>query len=213
MRTVPVKTFAPRIKPLVSDCPDFAIRRAVVDTVIQMCKETAPLTTEVFFKTIAGEPVYSIPMPDGLDAELVRYAYCEGWDMRPMTLDQLSRYYYPIDYRDQRGQPQFYVFQKRNLLTLSPTPEKTYHIKLVVSVTLARDAENIPNIFFDDYVDTVVDGALSRIYKQAGQSWSNFQLAAEYERRFIEGLAQVREDTARDYTRTLGHVVYNRWIN
>lgn len=212
MKTVPVDQFLPRISPLVADCPPFSVRRAVSDTVVQICKEALCLTTEVFLKTKEDEDTYDVPMPEGLDAEIVRHAFCDGWEMKAVTIDELVRHYSPIDQSSLRGMPMFYCFQKRNRIRVSPAPEKEYGIKLVVTASTRRDAKDVPDIFFHDYVDVVVDGALARIYKTAGQAYSNFQLAAEYEARYEKGLLQVKEDSVRDYSRTTGRVVPNRWV-
>lgn len=211
MNTVPVKVFSTRIAPLVDGAPDFLICRAVVDTVMAVCKETLCLTTETAFRTKPYENEYDIPMPDGLDIEQIRWAYCDGWQLRVKTQDELARMFMPMDWKDCDGMPLYYSFRKKNHIVFAPVPEKTYHIRLSVAANVERETDNVPELFFTDYVDCITFGAVARLLRTAGQSFSNFQLGELYQARYEGELDGVRSDAVQDYTRNAGHVFYNGW--
>lgn len=211
MNTVPVEVFDTRVAPLVDGAPNFLIEQAVVDTVMAICKDTLCITTETAFQTEPLENEYDIPMPDGLDIEQIRWAYCDGWTLHPKTVDELARMFMPMDPGESVGMPLYYSFRKKNHMIFAPVPHKCFHIRLSVAVNIERDAKNIPEIFFTDYVDCVTFGAVARILRTAGQSFSNFQLGELYQVRYTSELGDVRSDALQDFTRKAGHVFYNGW--
>ena len=213
MNTVNVEQFFSQVAPYCDGAPKFSIERAVSDTVIAMCQETQCVVTELCFDTKPGESTYNLSVGDGLDVEMVRAAYCDSYRMEPRTLDDLAQLCSPLDWRDSEGMPIYYTFQKRNRIILAPVPKEERRIRVIAAVTIERGGRNIPEIFYTDYLDTVVDGALSRLYRTAGQGYSNFRLGAEYEARYQAGLQSIRVDSYRNFTRTSGRVAYNRWAD
>lgn len=213
MNTVPVQDFVPRIAPLIDGCPDFSIRRAVSDTVLELCRDALNLTTATCFATTRGKQAYRVPMPDGLTVEMVKHCYVFGRQLRPVTVDEINHKIAPMDPSESSGVPLYYSFAKPGVMTLWPVPDGKYLVKCAVAVGIERDGENIPELFFQDYLDAVVYGALARLYKTAGQGYSNFRLAAEYDVLFKQAAQGLYEDSVRDYSRTAGRVLFNRWVN
>lgn len=213
MKTVSTKQFAPKIARYINGAPDFAIEQAVSDTVLEICKEAMCVSTDVCLTTKPGVDLYEIPVGDGLDVELVRHAYCSGWQLRPMTQDQLHRHFRPMDFREAEGLPMFYTFQKRNKLLLVPKPEHEYRVSMTCVVSICRDGEDVPELFYTDFMDVVVDGALARLYRTSGEAFTDAEAAVFYQQRYEQGLQGIKNQTNRDYTRTSGRVVYNRWAD
>lgn len=212
MKTVPVDSFTRHIAPMVDSAPDFAIRAAVVSTIIDICRTANCVTTQTGFTTKHGKREYEIPLADGLKVEQVRYVFCGGSPVHVKTMDEVYRQYEPLDFTQVSGTPLYFTFRSPDSIILTPAPDKEYRVSLVVSVGIGRDAENVPDIFYEDFLDTVVYGALSRLYKTAGQAFSNFRLAAEYEVLYRRGLGDIMSDSYRDFSRTQGRVRFQKVI-
>lgn len=55
-------------------------------------------------------------------------------------------------------------------------------------------------------------GALNRIFRIAGQVYSNQQLAERQLLLYQQGVADIHADAVRDFTRTTGRVKFNRIV-
>lgn len=212
MKTVDIKRFAPFIIPQAENCPEFVMRQAVAATVADICQKTGCLTTETCFKTQPGHSIYDLRFAPGIRSESVRHVYCDGVAVGSIRLDELARRSGRGDWRLTTGDPQFYTFTKPGELSLVPAPVDERYVRVMVTASVDRDTQQIPEQFLSDYLDTVVCGALSRIFRIAGQTYTNVRMADEYEIKYNAGLAEIRQDVARDFTRATGRVFYNRIV-
>lgn len=211
MKTVPINDFSPLIAPQAENCPDFVVRSAVSATVAEICRETGCLTAETSFMTEPGKDTYELRLGYGLRPELVRFVSCEGMRIRPSTLDSL---YHDGAYLGNAGKgiPSKYAFQRPDVLKLVPAPSKEALVSVVLTASIERNTDKIPEQFFNEYADVVVNGALARIYRIAGQTYTNVRLADEREFKYRLALNSIRIETSRDFTRTNGRVFFNRII-
>ena len=212
MRVVPVDRFVKYITPQAENCPDFVVRREVIATIADMCRETGVITAETCFTAKAEFMEHLIPMEEGLSVELVRHAYCDGTEMQSARLDELSTAMRGTDWFEKCGQPLYYTFKRKNLMRLIPRPAEDAFVRCDVIVTVDRDTKQVPEQFFEDYLDTVVAGALSRIFRIAGQPYSNQQLAERNLLAYQQGLVSIKAEAMRDFTRAAGRVKFNRIV-
>lgn len=212
MKTVEINRFSPYIAPLAENCPDFVMRQAVAATVADICHKTGCLTTETCFLTTGDTATYELRFAEGIHAELVRFVFCEGVQLVDIRLDEIASRSARFDWREATGDPKYYTFNKPGELTLIPIPKPDQRVRVVVTASVDRDTQQIPEQFLKDYLDTVVNGALSRIFRIAGQTYTNIRLADEFEFKYNAGLADIRLDVSRDFTRLSGRVNYNRIV-
>lgn len=212
MRTVNVQEFSPYIVPQAEGCPDFVMRQAVAATVSDICKRTGCLTTALDFKAKAGEGAYELRLAEGLLCEVVRAVYVDGCAVNAVTNDMLARMAHGFDVMKAVGYPRFYTFVKPDRLTLVPAPSVDKPVRVIATCSVKRDTQFVPEVFFTDYLDAVIYGSLNRIFRYAGQTYTNIRLADEYELKFNAEIAEIRIDVARDFTRTTGRVFFNRII-
>lgn len=211
MNTVPVDEFAAQVGPFVEGAANVFVRRFVADTVIDIVQKTQCLTSEICFTLHPHRNEYEIPVADGLEVEMVRSAYVDGWLLHPLTTDELVRRFMPMDWQDSDGLPLYYSFEKKNRFLVAPTPMHHYQVKVVAAINVERGAENIPEVFYTDYLDAVVFGTLARLYRMAGQSFTNHNLAVQYDQRYAAAVDDIHSEAARDFTRRPGRVFYNGW--
>ena len=212
MKTVEINRFSPYIAPLAENCPDFVMRQAVAATVADICQKTGCFTTETCFLTQEDTATYELQFAEGIHAEIVRFVFCDGVQLIDTRLDELSMRSARFDWREAKGDPKYYTFSKPGELTLVPIPKPNLRVRVVVTASVDRDTQQIPEQFLKDYLDTVVCGALSRIFRIAGQTYTNIRLADEFEFKYNTGLADIRLDVSRDFTRLSGRVNYNRIV-
>lgn len=212
MNVVPVKKFSPFIVPLAEGCPDFVMAQAVTATVADICKATGCITTRTCFTTQDGESEYDLRLNFGLNPELVRSVYCDGRQVEACRLDELDRRFGGADWREAVGVPAYYTFIRPGTLVLTPAPDKEMFVSVTLTCSVSRMTETVPEEFFVDYLDTVVNGALARIYRIQGQTYTNVRLAEGYQAKYEAGLNDIRLDVSRDFTRGTGRVFYNRIV-
>ena len=212
MRTVSINDFCKHIAPQAENCPDFLIRQQVANTVKDLCEQTGCLTVHSEFTTEADKVSYDIPLPAGLDVEVVRFCYVDGRAVRPTPLDLLERQNGEFDWQMSSGAPLVYSFRKHGRILFSPVPDDAYNVRLELTATIDRDSDMLPEIFYDHYLDAVVVGTLARIFRVAGQTYTNVRLADQYDMRYAMAVADIRTDVARDFTRTTGRMAFNRII-
>lgn len=212
MRVVPVDKFVKYITPMAEGCPEFVARREVIATVADLCRATGCITAETSFTTIPGIAEYDIPMAEGLHVEMVRHAYCDHMEMRSVRLDELTTAVRRTDWFNQGGAPRFYTFKRTDWIRLMPRPDGEHLIHLDVIVAVDRETKVVPEQFFTEWLDAVVAGALNRIFRIAGQVYSNQQLAERQLLLYQQGVADIHADAVRDFTRTTGRVKFNRIV-
>ena len=212
MRTVPVDKFIPYISVQAENCPNFLVRQCVLATVSDMCQRTGCVTTETCFSTKAGERRYDLQLGTGLRGEIVRHLYVDGKELTPVTLDELSHIFKGVDWAESSGEPMFYTYQKPGEIQIIPVPQSEAFCRVALTASVERDAEKVPEQFYNDYFDAVLWGALSRVFRVAGQTYTNVRLADEYEMKYDLAVRNIRNDVVRDFTRRSGRVFFNKVI-
>ena len=212
MNVVPIKKFSPYIVPLAENCPEFLMEQAVTATVADICKATGCLTTRTCFVTKKDESEYDLDLNRGLNAELVRSVYCGGVQVESARLDELDRRFGLEDWRPASGVPRYYTFLKPARIIFCPAPAEEMFVTVTVTCSVNRDTQTVPDFFLNDYLDVVVNGALARIYRVAGQTYTNVRLADECQKKYEDGLKDIQRDVYRDFTRSTGRVFYNRIV-
>lgn len=212
MRTVKIEEFFRHIAPQAENCPDFVMRTEVGNTINDICHETHCLTYRSFFWTQPGRQEYVVPMPEGLDILQIRHMYCNGHRVMPARMDEVAKGARGLDWELFRGHPRFYTRQNEDEIVLIPVPHRPEIIRVEVVASVRRENGIVPAVFYNEYLDAVVYGALSRIFRIAGQTYTNIRQADEYDMRYHGKLHDIKIDTTRDFTRTTGTVGYNRIV-
>lgn len=211
MRTVPVEKFFPLISPVAEGCPEFVMKRTIVDTVNDICRRTGCVVSQSAFRTEKGRSSYGFNLPMGLKAESVRRLYCGGSKVRLANADELDRMF-PDDYSRYEGVPKFFFFRKPYAVSLVPTPDAEYDCRMDITVSVDAGTANVPEIFFTEYSDAVVYGVLSRVFAHAGQTYSNAAMATQYRALYSKQITFIKSDAAAGFQRTSGTVVFNRIV-
>lgn len=217
MRLVSVDKFLPRVLPFAENLPAFVARRAVSDACRQLMEDSLCVTETYRFTTVPRERKYTLSLPYGLSPVLMKNVMIKKpedtgwWQLSPVTAEQLDTYAYPVSWRGDVGGPRVYLFRSPDELVLVPAPQEAFEVSCECAATIKRDAFEVPETLYEDYADVVVNGALSRVFSLAGQTWSDAGLSATYGTAFRVGVSQIRLEANKDYTKVGGRVIYNRW--
>ncbi len=209
MKVIPVKEFVRHISPLLEKCPSFVIEQEVIKTVAAACRDSGCLTTTTEFTTKAGREDYELRLPEGLELERVRFAYCDGFQMAPVTYNTVTGRAL-VDWRETNGMPRFYSFRQHDEFCLLPKPDKEYTIRVDLIATVKASSQVVPEFFYESYMDLVTYGVLARAHQIVGQPFSNKELAVAYEAKYLVELARLKGESFRDFTRSAGRLRYNR---
>ena len=212
MRTVDVDKFVPFVTQQAETCPAFLARNSIIATVADMCTRIGLLSMDSCFSTEPGQAEYELSTAEGTHLTLIRALYYDGTALRHARMDDLARYYGGADWSEAEGVPMFYTFKHKNKVILTPTPSEQKTVRVIAQVSVNRDTAHIPEEFYEEYLDIVVRGALARVYRVAGQTYSNNTLANECQTAYELGLNRLRAEAYRDFTRGDGRVFFNRII-
>lgn len=213
MNTVAIDEFAKKIAPMAETCPNFVVRNAVVDTIADICKKTNVLTGNSLLMTRKGENTYRIPTETDIVPLQVRGAFCGGERLYPVHYDELVSMFNG-DFSSEVGKPRYFFNRRPNWIIFYPCPDEAYEVSLDLTLSLARTMKSasVPDVFYTYYLDSVVWGALGRIYRIAGQAYTNVRLADQYDMRYFASINEIKHDATREFTRSSGHVPFRRII-
>lgn len=213
MKTVSLDSFYAKVAPMAETVPAFIVRGAVVDTVADICKKTNVLTARVELMTKKGEYEYAIPTQMDLVPLQIRGVFCDGEPLAPLLYDELLARTGGDPFSGE-GKPVAYCCRRPDWLLVYPCAKDAYKLDVDLTLSISRkpDSKSIPDVFYTYYMDQVVWGSLGRIYRIAGQPYTNIRMADEYDMRYMMGLAEVKHDASREFTRSSGHIPFRRII-
>lgn len=212
MNTKPIDAFIPHIAPLAETAPGFVIRQAVARTVADMCRETGCVRTSINFKTKPEEIGTAVVVPFGFLPAQVLHVFVEGQEISDIRRDELSKRFGGTDWQNSKGVPLFYTFEKPNNIEFYPVPDQEYTVRIETAVQIDSDSDQIPEVFYTNYIDAVVYGALARIFQISSQSYSNPEMAMAYQTMYVNRCNEILREMSRGSTRRTGRVFYNRIV-
>ncbi|EKZ6376935.1 hypothetical protein RE069_004065 [Klebsiella aerogenes] len=161
----------PLVRESISGAMDFIIRRALIETAIEFCRESNLVQDTVGPVSVeAGESVLLVPADQAYKGrQLIRVF---GQKVRPgVENPQLVP---GVDYQQLSGNE---LVVNRNFTDFCAL--------FVVEPRLT--ATQIPQILIDDYPQALACGAIARLAAQTGKAWSNSQLVAQMKPYFVDG--------------------------
>jgi hypothetical protein len=90
------------------------------------------------------------------------------------------------------GKPQRYWVVDDTIIRLHPIPDAVYTLSGTVALKPARTATGVPSWLYETWADALVDGAIWRISRIPGKSWTSMELAALAKQRFDRAKANAK---------------------
>lgn len=89
------------------------------------------------------------------------------------------------------GPVKAFVQPRPDTIQLIPVPNKSGTFACIAAFAPSRATPTVPDGLFTYYLETIVQGALSKLKRMPGQSWTDPAAAVAYERLFLMGINAV----------------------
>ena len=187
-----ISEFLPRVLPFVPACPDVTAEQAIRDAAVEFCEQSLiaryePLT----FDTAEGVSEYYIDIPPQHAFSRMIYVTVDGTEVTSIPTErQPTR-------PSTGGHPHHYFISNNEeelLLNLFPAPNKPYTIRMSMALKPLRDAQQVPDILYDNWADGICYGALARLMLIPNQQYSSAAQSQFYKQRFAMICNQARNE-------------------
>lgn len=134
--------------------------------------------------TYLSKAVYALTSSDGTIVE-VRSVKFDGEDLEAKGEDWLD-INIPNWQISMASAPKYYTVDRDRKLRLVPVPSENIENALHVWVSLKplRSATSVENFLYTDWLETITDGALSRLLSMTSQPWRDFEAADYFRKRY-----------------------------
>lgn len=181
--------FYPLVLPWVPGCPEPAVDLALRNAAREFCMATRRWQEQAAAQTGDGTTQqFALVLPTG--AELVRVERCTvaGEDMDVLSASDMPADWQESDPDDGALTDKAVVLADNTGLLLYPTPADGDAIVIYQALKPTVTAAEVGDVIYDEHAEDVAHGALSRLMRLPGQSWTNFEAAAGYRTLFNESM-------------------------
>ena len=195
--TIAISDITKLVVPEVGGCLDARIDIEVIRAVRTLC-EKSRVWKQGFETTVSTPegPEFDIDLPNGTDLVSVDYVTSIGLDLEATTEYELNR---DVPYwRTHAGTPShFYTDFRTKLIGLYPTPSDSFDLQYEVTLKPGVSATELPDFFAEQFVEVIIDGALSRLLAMNSVPWMNHSEADRRKADFNAGIAMARDKAIR----------------
>jgi hypothetical protein len=191
MATTSYESLFPDVIPVVPDCPDSLIERNIRSAVIEFCEKTGIYQSELDPITTVGNIYeYDLEPPSGTVVHKIMSGVHDGKDLEPISSGLLEQRKPKWREQSNNGVPEYYIKQGQSLVWLVPTPSATMISSTILRTQLKPTATSTgcDSDVMNEYRDTIINGALFRLLRTPGQSWTDLTGAQIYGSLFAEGV-------------------------
>ena len=194
MATVSYELFLPEVMPLVIGCPEIVALNAIRNSAVEFCDRSAVWNElqDSVAVTSADFP-FDLEAPAGAKVSEILDVSFNSKSVRPLIPDQWD--VLAPGWRAEVGSlvVHYYGINSNQIGTypvLDDTLDTTMQMRVAYAPT--RASTKIDDAIYQDWLEQIAAGALSRLLLMAGQQWANAQLATYYSGVFERGVADAR---------------------
>lgn len=205
-----LSSFRPRVAARVPGCSDPLIDQAVLDTCIDFCERTLVVKRTLdSFLTVAGTASYDVPVGLQQSVAHIMRVWCGTSELRPLDEDGIATPYgfvssVPGD-QTPSGTPSYYNETDPGVLQLYPRPDGAHTINVRAAMRPLRTATQVEDQLFEDWVEAITDGALTRLYMVPGD-FANAPLAKFHAAAYQGGVDRAMLQASKGRTRAESRV-------
>jgi len=164
------------------------IDAAVRSVIREFCTKTLLYIRQLTpINIVVGTSTYTLTAPTGYAIIGVERVEVNEMYVDPTSLDLLDRS--PDSWRQQESsQPLQYIVDAEKVLQFKETPDTAVTAGLVVWASLkpTPTADTIPDFIYDDWYETILNGAVSYLLRIPNKSWSSID-GGEYYNNLYDG--------------------------
>lgn len=192
--------------------PDPLVARLLVEASREFCEETRYWVDDnITADTIAGEATYAPVLPAGATVVDVQEVEHNGKLLTPTTPTKANRDH-GVTWRTATGTPVGYLRAGNAAVRVVPAPVEpavaalrfTLELKPAIGATVLND------VFAEPYSETIVNGALARLFAISDKPWSSATQSARYLTLFYSKFAEASSKAENNRTRNVPRKVTYR---
>jgi hypothetical protein len=198
--TVAFTAFLPEVLPLVPGCSDILAVNAIRNATIEFCTNTLywqEVQDEVTLS--AADFPYPLDYPAGGQAVTALGVAVEGRPLGQTTQDILDLKV--LNWRIQTGAPRVYFQYNPNEIGTYPALDRSYAMVMRVAIAPSRTASGVIDFVYEKHLETIVSGALTRLFQMPAQPWSSETQGAHYRSQFNTWMVQATIEANKAYNR------------
>lgn len=197
MPTREFETVVQRLATHVPGCPFPVIEKYVRDAAIEACEKTLAWKYEQpAIRLTPGLHSYLYEPPSNAEVHAIIHVQLNGSKIWPCTLEDIYERFedWPNLDVEARGRPRFVTNLDADTfgVALVPDDAEDYDVFMMVALKPLRTATGMDEATLDDMENTVMDGALSQLYRLPEKSWSDSKLADYHGKKFISRCTERR---------------------
>lgn len=232
-----IDDFVPYVVPYAGGASHPVAKRAVVEAIDEFCRKTWYYRERLAAQrildtdTVVGDfdaypnpitvngaeryPIvqtkseqYVIEAPTGMRPLVVVEVDAGGTMLKPITsftAADTSAWY------DKDGASSYFTRNPSRVTEIFPTPETPDDIVVDVAFIPLHNASSVPDLLFTNFRQVICDGALSKLYAQSNQSYSDPKGAVYKNLAFTRGIAEARIEGNRGNTRAMVQARSRGW--
>lgn len=209
----PYTSFLDYVLPEVPGCTNEMAIHAIKQTVIDFCEKSLVVQADLDPITLVrGVIDYDLDPPrDTLVAKIMQ-AYYKNDPLEAAAPDSVAsaqmynRYFEGVQLNE--GPAQFYIQKDPRTFSIFPYPKETEKLVLTMRVALkpTRSASQCDDLIFEEYAETIGNGAITRLALSPGKPYSNPNLAGAKNVMYTAGLNMARQKANRGHVRSNAQV-------
>ena len=158
--TVPLSAIRPTVIAEAMDCPNPVIDRALIDAARELCG-AVPVWTDTVDLDIDGSGTFELQPPDGAEVD------------------------HPIGAPVHDGRAVCdYAYPDPRTLRIDRWPNEPGVVRVTLALRPSRTAASLPAVIAEDHEIALTAGALYRVLRMPGMTWSHPELGMYYGRLF-----------------------------
>lgn len=188
MASVLLEKFLPFVVVECMSAPEPMVVDALRNACFDFCRRSLWWTDRQDADTYAsGASEYQLMSPPGAVIVAVQSLNLDGERaLAPSVAEDVDRMF-PGGWAGS-GPIQAFVQPQPDVIQFIPTPNKSGTYACIVAYAPSRTTLSVPEGLFTYYLETIVQGAISKLKRMPGQAWTDPAAAVAYERLFLLGV-------------------------
>ncbi len=234
-----IASLLPYVVPYAPGVSEPVAKRALVEALDQFCRESWYYTqdldaqlilgTDTIVGTFGASPskpitVNAIEVYPIITNGVHQYVIQAPTDMRPYQITSIhanDRVILPvtaalareaIQVTQKKGDPKYYTHGPSSIARVFPSLVEAAEMAIQVAFTPVSNANELPDILFDEYRQVLCDGALSMLYAHPNQSYSDNKGVIFSSAKFHAGINNAKIRTSKGHSPATATARARPWV-
>lgn len=178
---------------------------------IEFFKTTEVMTADEVLVLKPNQFIYQTDNPPLTDTtRVLEFELANGQTLTPLTRLELQAE--TQSWATRKREPTHYFQLSPRRIRVFPIPEQEYTSTISMVLQPTRDSVGVEDEFFDEYVEAISNGAISRMARIPQKPWTNMELAAAMGIVFQADIRNARIEAHRGFTNADLQVQFNKIV-